>query len=134
METMSTAAKNYSTLIAKTQPKVIHSEEQNEQFIALLEDLDERWDSLTPAERELHELVALLIEDFESRHYKLRSSSPIKIIEELMAANGLKQKDLVGIFETPSVVSEVLNRKRDLTKDHIRRLSGRFNVSPELFF
>lgn len=131
---MSTAAKDYSTLIAKTQPRVIHSEEMNEQFISLLEDLDDRWDSLSPAERELHELVALLIEDFESRHYKLRSATPIKIIEELMEANGLRQKDLVGIFETASVVSEVLNKKRDLTKDHIKRLSDRFNVSPALFF
>jgi len=131
---MSTAPKDYSTLIAKTQPRVIHSEEMNEQFISLLEDLDDRWDSLSPAERELHELVALLIEDFESRHYKLRSATPIKIIEELMEANGLRQKDLVGIFETASVVSEVLSKKRDLTKDHIKRLSDRFNVSPALFF
>lgn len=131
---MSTAAKDYSTLIAKTQPRVIHSEETNEQFISLLEDLDDRWDSLTPAERELHELVALLIEDFENRHYKLRSATPIKVIQELMEANGLKQKDLVGIFETASVVSEVLNKKRELTKDHIKRLSDKFNVSPALFF
>jgi HTH-type transcriptional regulator/antitoxin HigA len=55
-------------------------------------------------------------------------------LEELMEANGLKQEDLVGIFGTPSIISEVLNGKRKLTTDHIRKLSHRFHVSPELFF
>ncbi len=51
-----------------------------------------------------------------------------------MAANGLRQKDLVDVFGTESVVSEVLNGKRELNKEHIRRLSERFKVSPALFF
>jgi HTH-type transcriptional regulator/antitoxin HigA len=50
-----------------------------------------------------------------------------------MAANDLKQKDLVDIFGTSSIVSEVLHGKRQLTTEHIRRLSERFHVSPELF-
>jgi HTH-type transcriptional regulator/antitoxin HigA len=76
----------------------------------------------------------LLVQDFERRSYKLRSATPIKVIAELMEANGLKQKDLVGVFETASVISEVLSGKRELTKEHIKRLSVRFNVSPELLF
>ena len=52
---------------------------------------------------------------------------------ELMRASGLKQKDLVDIFGTPSIVSEVLKGKRNLTVEHIRRLSQRFHVTPELF-
>jgi HTH-type transcriptional regulator/antitoxin HigA len=51
-----------------------------------------------------------------------------------MDANGLKQKDLVNIFGTPSIISEVLNGKRKLTTEHIRKLSRKFHVSPELFF
>jgi len=85
-------------------------------------------------EKQLHELLFLLVQDFEHRNYKLRAASPIEVIVELIQANGLKQKDLVGIFKTASVVSEVLNGKRELTKEHIKRLSERFNVSPELFF
>jgi HTH-type transcriptional regulator/antitoxin HigA len=38
------------------------------------------------------------------------------------------------VFGTPSIVSEVLNGKRKLNKDHIKRLSRRFHISPELFF
>ena len=127
-------ALDYPTLVSQVEPKVIHDEKLNEKFIAKLEELDSRWDSLTEAERQLHELLVLIIEDFESRSYKLRASTPIEVVTELMEANGLKQKDLVGIFETASVASEVLCGKRELTKEHIRRLSQRFNVSPALFF
>ena len=51
-----------------------------------------------------------------------------------MDQHGLMQKDLVDVFGTRSIVSEVLNGKREMSKDHIRRLSRRFHVSPELFF
>src|SRR5438105_1605111 len=99
---------DYPTLVSKAEPKVIHDEKLNEKFIALLEGLDARWNELSPPEKELHELLALLIEDFESKTYKIRSATPIEVIVELMEANGLKQKDLVGVFETASVASEVL--------------------------
>jgi HTH-type transcriptional regulator/antitoxin HigA len=50
-----------------------------------------------------------------------------------MESNGLKQKDLIDVFGTERVVSEVINGKRELNKDHIKKLSARFNVSPEIF-
>lgn len=129
-----TAMVDYRTLMSKIEPKVIHSEEQNERYIGVLEELDFRWDSLTASEREMHELLLLLVQEFEARNYSLRTATPVEALRELMEANGLRQKDLVGVFETASVASEVLNGRRELTKDHIKRLSQRFNVSPELFF
>jgi HTH-type transcriptional regulator/antitoxin HigA len=51
-----------------------------------------------------------------------------------MDQHGLLQKDLADVFGAPSIVSEVLSGKRELNKDHIKRLSRRFHVSPELFF
>ena len=51
-----------------------------------------------------------------------------------MDQHSLRQKDLADVFGTPSIVSEVLNGKRELNKDHIKRLAARFNVSPEVFF
>jgi HTH-type transcriptional regulator/antitoxin HigA len=51
-----------------------------------------------------------------------------------MLANNLKQKDLLDVFATPSIASEVLSGKRRLNTDHIRKLSRRFRVSPEVFF
>lgn len=51
-----------------------------------------------------------------------------------MDQHGLKPKDLVTGFRTPSILPEVLSGKRDLNKDHIKRLSERFRVSQEPFF
>jgi HTH-type transcriptional regulator/antitoxin HigA len=136
METMSTATgrPEYATLLAKTLPAVIHNEKENEHYTALLEELDHKDVKLTPAEQRLAELLTLFIEDFEEKHYALKPATDIEALEELMEANRLKQKDLVGIFGTPSIISEVLSGKRKLTTEHIRKLSRRFHVSPELFF
>ena len=63
-----------------------------------------------------------------------RPPSTAELIRHLMDQHGLQQKDLADVFGTPSIVSEVLSGKRELTKDHIKRLSRRFHLSPELFF
>jgi len=51
-----------------------------------------------------------------------------------MDANDLRQKDLVSIFGSESIISEVLHKKRDLNETHIKKLSRRFNFSPAVFF
>src|SRR6266481_8024748 len=61
-------------------------------------------------------------------------AKPLEVLHFLMDQHGLLQKDLADVFGTPIIVSEVLSGKRELNKDHIKRLSRRFNVSPELFF
>ena len=99
----------------------------------MLEELDRKGNRMTAAERRIADLLTLLIEDFEEKHYALETSSPVEVLSELMQANNLKQKDLLDVFGTPSIVSEVLHGKRQLTTEHIRRLSRRFNVSAELF-
>lgn len=114
-------------------PAVIRSAAENERYIAMLEKLDRRGSRMSAAERRMAELLTLLIEDFEEKHYALKAASPVEVLSELMLANQLKQKDLVDIFGTPSIVSEVRHGKRQLTTEHIRRLSRRFHVSPELF-
>jgi HTH-type transcriptional regulator/antitoxin HigA len=124
----------HASLLSKTLPAVIRSEKENEHYAALLEELDRKGSKLSTAEQRLADLLALLIEDFEERHYALKPANPIAALEELMAANDLQQKDLLDVFSTPSIVSEVLSGKRKLTTEHIRKLSRRFHVSPEVFF
>jgi HTH-type transcriptional regulator/antitoxin HigA len=131
---MSAATMDYPHLLSEVQPQVIHDEVLNEKFIAHLRQLDNHWDSLSVDERKLHELLSMLIENYERQAYNLHSATPIEVIEELMEANALQRKDMVGVFETASIASDVLNGKRSLTVDHIRRLSERFNVSAAVFF
>ena len=100
----------------------------------MLEELDRKGSRMSAAERRMAELLTLLIEDFEERHYALKAANPIDVLNELMLANNLKQKDILDVFGTASIASEVLSGKRKLNTEHIRRLSRRFKVSPEIFF
>jgi HTH-type transcriptional regulator/antitoxin HigA len=131
---MTATALNYARLLSETQPSVVHEEKQNGLYTRRLEELVSKKNP-TLAERKLIELLTLLIEDFESK-YKIENVTPLQAITELIAAHGLKQKDLVkaGVFESASVASEILSSKRELTKEHIKRLSQYFHVSPMVFF
>jgi HTH-type transcriptional regulator/antitoxin HigA len=133
VEEMSVLATDYGSLLAETKPEVIHDEAQNDRFVARLEELTSK-QVVTPAEEKLMELLTVLIENFEAQHYPVQGSGPLDVIRHLMEENHLRQKDLVDVFGTESIVSDVLNGKRDLAKDHIRKLSERFGVSPALFF
>ena len=124
---------DYARLLKKIPPKVIRSERENEYYVEALYELDQR-KSLSREERELADLLTLLIEDFEDRKYSLPRATPTEMLAFLMEQQGLKQKDLVDVFGTRSIVSEVVNGKRELNKEHIRKLSARFGVSPEVFF
>ena len=125
--------KEYAELLAEVLPHVIHTEKENDRCTVALQNLLDK-SKRTPEEHRLVELLTLLIEDFEEKHYSLQPATPLDILRHLMDSNGLRQVDLRDAFGTASIASEVLNGKRALAKSHIERLSKRFNVSPELFF
>lgn len=129
-----TVSPEYGALLRKVPPRVIRTEKENEAYTEILYELDQRGKAPTAAEKELADLLTLLIEDFEEKRYRLPKGKPIDVVRFLMEQHGLLQKDLADVFGTPSIVSEVLNGKRELNKEHIARLSARFHVSPELFF
>jgi HTH-type transcriptional regulator / antitoxin HigA len=114
-------------------PRIITSEAQHEQYVSALLDLDRR-SHLPAAEMNFAELLTLLIEAYEEKHHSIRSASPVEVLQELLLANNLRQKDLVPQLGSESIVSEILSGKRELNKSHIAKLGKRFNVSPEVFF
>ena len=124
----------YTALLAKVPPRVVRSDEQNEAYIEALNEVEQRKGRRSKEERELADLLTLLIEDYEEKQYSLPRASPLEGIAFLMDQHELKQKDLVDVFGAPSIVSEVMRGKRELNKEQIRRLSERFGVSPEMFF
>lgn len=130
---MNALTANYAALLSETKPEVVRDEKQNQAYVRLLEKLTSK-KSVTRAEEKLIELLTVLIEDFEAKHYSVPDATPVAIIRHLMEAHGLRQKDLVSIFGAESIASEVLHGKRELTKEHIKRLSARFGVSPAVFF
>jgi len=130
---MNALAANYAALLSETRPEVIRDEKQNQDYIRRLEKLTSK-KSVNRAEEKLIELLVVLIDDFEAKHYPVPDASPVAIVRHLMEAHTLRQKDLLDVFGTESIASEVLHGKRELTRNHIRRLSARFGVSPAVFF
>lgn len=117
-------------------PKVISTDAQHERYVSTLLELDrlDQRGRLDSAGRELAELLTVLIDKYEREHHSIHGASAVEVLRELMEANDLRQRDLVPELGTESVVSAVLNGKRELNKDHIARLSKRFHVSPAVFF
>jgi HTH-type transcriptional regulator/antitoxin HigA len=130
---MNAVAVEYGALLSATRPEVITGEAQNQAYIQKLEELTSQ-ETVSPAEEKLIALLTLLVEEYETKHHPVPQAGPLDIIRHLMEAHRLRQKDLADVFGTESIVSDVLNGKRDLAKEHIRRLSARFHVSPSVFF
>jgi HTH-type transcriptional regulator / antitoxin HigA len=126
---------SYSAILTNYLPVPIRTEEDNERAISQLEALAHQ-DSLTAAEEDLLELLTQLIEHFEEKHYAFepeQQSTPLDRLLFLMESNHLKQSDLVGTLGSKGVVSEVVNRKRGISKGMAIALGNRFNVDAGFF-
>lgn len=78
------------------------------------------------------DILGLLIDEYEKKHFPIESPDPIEAIKIRMEEMQLKQVDLIDEFGGKNRVSEILNRKRKLTVDMIRKLTKRLNLSPAL--
>jgi HTH-type transcriptional regulator / antitoxin HigA len=114
-------------------PAPITSERQHQEYLSVLDKLASK-DSPTSDEEKYAEVLLTLIEAYEEEHHSVPDASPVEVLRALIDANNLRQKDLVPIFGSESIVSEVLHKKRRLNKTHIEKLSKRFRVSPAAFF
>jgi HTH-type transcriptional regulator/antitoxin HigA len=114
-------------------PTPITSERQHDEYLAVLDKLASK-DNPTSEEEKYAKVLVTLIEAYEEEHHSIAHASPVEVLRTLMDANSLRQKDLVPIFGSESIVSEILHKKRDLNKTHIEKLSRRFHVSPAVFF
>lgn len=78
------------------------------------------------------DILAILVDQYEKKHYHIEAPDPIEAIKIRMEEMQLKQIDLVNEIGGKSRVSEILNRKRKLTVDMIRKLTRKLNLSPGL--
>ena len=107
--------------------KPIRTERDNE---AVLARINELWCAKpgTP-EGDEFEILVTLVEAFEEVHYPM--PDPIEAIKFCMEQAGLKQEDLIDIIGPRGRVSEIMNRKRDLTLPMIRRLNKELGIPLE---
>ncbi len=125
--------KRYGRLLARKMPAVIRTESDNQRLIAELEEFDKLDEDLTPEEREYAGLLAVLIEAFEDASYALEGSTPASRLQSLMDEHGLRQRDLLDVFGSRGIASEVVSGKRAISKMQAKKLASLFRVSADLF-
>lgn len=122
-------------LLPDNVPAIIETEAENDRVLEIFNRLISRGENkLSPEESALFALLANLLIDYEKRILPpLENPKPFEILRFLMESNGLKQKDMVEFFGSQSIVSEVLNGKRAISKESAKKLAARFCISAEAF-
>ncbi len=102
-------------------------------YRAALKRLEEIFDArLGSPESDELDILGLMVDDYENKYYPIDAPDPIEAIKIRMEEMNLKQVDLVPDIGGKSRVSEILNRKRRLTVEMIRKLAKRLNLSASL--
>ena len=125
-------------VLKKTWPVVerhlsIHNKHDHEQAITVLNRLlDEVGDNEKHPLYSFLEVLGIVIENYEAEHYTWAEASGVNVLKYLIQEHNLNQQDLLEIG-SQGVVSEILNGKRQLNVNQIRKLGARFHVSPAVF-
>ncbi|WP_040898302.1 type II toxin-antitoxin system HigA family antitoxin [Xenococcus sp. PCC 7305] len=131
--------KNYLQLLAQAKiiPKIIETEAEYEQYLAVAENLIAKKNNRTLEETTLFRLLVKLIEDYEEKVYDLEdwsNLSPHEILQHLLESSGTRQTDLVGtISSSKGLISSIVNGKRAISKEQAKKLGIYFKVNPSLF-
>jgi len=108
----------------------IRNEQDYQKALTRLEDI---FDSKKGTEEgdEL-EILSILIDRYENENFPIGLPDPIEAIKFRMEQMGMKQKDLVELIGFKSRVSEIMNKKRKLTLDMIRKINVTLNIPTEV--
>ncbi|MEG5103118.1 MULTISPECIES: transcriptional regulator [unclassified Microcoleus] len=123
----------YIELLKTFPPRPITAEEE---LMATQEAIDSLLDKgeLTPDERDYLNVLGTLVYEYEQTLEPIPDIYGVELLKALIEEFELRQKDLVPIFKTESIVSDILREKRQLTTEHIQKLAQFFGVSPAVFF
>jgi HTH-type transcriptional regulator/antitoxin HigA len=116
---------------ADVEVRVIRNDRQYEECLQQLRVLMATANSMSGPNDNL-ELLAMVIERYEEERYALTDIDPVDAIALKMAELGLSQKDLAVALGSPSRASEILNRRRPLSLDHIRVLHRELKIPAEV--
>ena len=129
---MSTVLANPAEMIAQGAPRVIHNDEELEEYSEALFALT-ALKHPTPAEAEAIELLTLLIDRYEREHYAIPAADPVSLVRFLIEKQGLTQRDLIPQFGSESAVSMLLSGQRKLTVGQVKKLAARFKLPADVF-
>jgi HTH-type transcriptional regulator/antitoxin HigA len=123
----------YLALIRRFPLRPIRSDADLDAAAALIDELTDR-DDLSPAESDYLDVLGDLVEKYEDEHVEMPHVSDAEMLRSLMDEKGVRQAEVVrGTGISKTVLSLVLNGKRELTREHIEVLAKYFGVNPAAF-
>ncbi|HXG67630.1 MAG TPA: transcriptional regulator [Blastocatellia bacterium] len=126
--------KKYRRLLARALPTAIKTEQEYERILAEVEKLISKpEEKLSAEELALLELLSILIEQYEDVHYPIPDAPPNEVLKLLMEEHDLQRKDLMPIFRSSGILSEVLSGKRGISKAQAKALGKRFHLPADVF-
>lgn len=123
----------YRELLIAYLPKLIKTEAENEQALAIVEDLMHR--ERTPEENELYQLLITLIEKFEQEnyHFDMTSSSTESLLLFLFEQSNKDKDDLQAFLGLETSVDDIIEGRQSITPEQAQKLGAFFHVEPSLF-
>lgn len=132
--TLTVDPKKYARLASRIIVKAIETEDEHDHMVAAVERLmDKGEDRLSPEESALIETMAILIQAYDDRYHPLPAVAPNEMLGYLMETSGRTAKDLLPVLGARGRVSEVLSRKRSISKEQAKKLAAVFKVAVDLF-
>jgi HTH-type transcriptional regulator / antitoxin HigA len=72
--------------------------------------------------------LILLIEEYERRHFEIPRAKPVDVVKSVMEANNYSRADLIAVIGSKSRAADLLNGKREINLDQIRKLSAAWGI------
>ena len=112
----------------------IHGGQDLERATAFLYAFDEEKGEASHPLTPLADLLMQRIVAYEAEHFPIPDADGPEMLAFLMEQRSMTQRELAQATGIPqSTISDLVNRKRQFTADHLRRLATLFNVTPALF-
>lgn len=130
--TLTFNTEKYKELLAKYQPKLIRTEEENEKALLLVEELMNR-SNRSLEENELYQLLILLIDNFEQNFYCPNSTTSHSLLEFLMEQKNMSEEELGEKLSSSELALKLLDDSQKISEEEAIILSKIFHVEPTLF-
>jgi HTH-type transcriptional regulator/antitoxin HigA len=123
----------YKELLTAYLPRVIKTEAENEQALAIVEDLMHR--KRSPEENELYQLLITLIEKFEQEYYKPnQQNNPQSMLLFLWEQSDQNKTDLQTVLGSETLVDDILNGNQKINPELTQKLADFFHVEASIFY
>jgi HTH-type transcriptional regulator/antitoxin HigA len=124
---------SYMKLIRNALPIPPQTEADNVRLTTLMLEMEERAESegLTTEETVFAELLTIVVQDFEAKHYPLPVLPPHELLQGVMEERGLAHKDLAAIVGNKGLTTEILAGRRKVSPAIAKRLSAVLKIPVE---